>query len=168
MKREAVALPGLLDRRAYDDLIGKALPEVPFRSLDRSTRYEPSKFAGKVVVIDFWASWCGTCLAPVDRMQEIARAHPEWKGRVALLTATIDTDLQAASRVVERRKWNETTHLSLAPEELEAIKIVAVPAVIILSPDGKVAAAGDPHSIAIEQEVSRLLSRSATGPRKQP
>ncbi len=95
-------------------------------------------------------------------IEEIARAHPEWRDHVVLLTATVDTNLQAASKIVDTRKWKETTHLSLAPEKLEAMNIVVVPAVSILSRDGRIAAAGDPHSISIEKEVSKLLSPSDT------
>ncbi len=157
LKREAVPLPGISVKSTYDELIGKPGPTARFSTLDRSAQVALADYAGQVVVIDFWASWCGTCFAPVDRMQGLARAHPEWKGRVALVAATIDTDLSAAARVVEARGWKETTHLALPPGELEAMKIVNVPAVIIISPDGKIAAAGDPHSISIEEEVSRLL-----------
>lgn len=162
LKREAVALPGLYQRRTYENLIGEPAPDVPFSTLDQTSHIDLSGYEGMAVVIDFWASWCGTCYAPVDKMQEIARAHPEWKGRVALLTVTIDTDLQAASEVIETRGWEETTHLSLAPEDLEAMKIATIPTVLIISPDGKIATAGDSHSISIEKEVSRLLAPTAT------
>ena len=162
LRREAVPVPALTQQSTYDALIGMPLPAVEFSSLDQTSRVTLSRYAGQVVVIDFWASWCGTCFAPVDRMQEVAQAHPEWKGRLALLTATVDTDLRAASKVIESRNWNGTTHLALAPEKLEAMKIVVIPAMIILSRDGKIAAAGDPHAISIEKEVSELLSRTAT------
>jgi thiol-disulfide isomerase/thioredoxin len=166
LTREPVRLQGR--PASYGGLIGKPLPDVRFSTLDRSTGVALSRYAGRVLVIDFWASWCGTCYAPVDRMQEIARAHPEWKDRVALLTATIDTDLPKASRVVQAKGWKETAHLALSAEELDATGIVAVPAVIVLSPDGRVVAAGDSHSIAIEDEVARLLSRGPAGRPEKP
>lgn len=158
LRRAAVPVPALTQQSTYEALIGKPAPAVEFSTLDQTSPVALSRYAGQVVVIDFWASWCGTCFAPVDRMQEIARAHPEWKGRVALLTVTVDTDLRAASKVIESRKWQESTHLALAPEKLEVMKIAVIPAVVILSRDGKIAAAGDPHSIAIEKQVSKLLS----------
>jgi thiol-disulfide isomerase/thioredoxin len=162
VKREAVAVPALTKNRTYDELIGTPAPTIEFSSLDQSSHIDLSRYQGKIVVVDFWASWCGTCFAPVDRMQEIARSHPEYTDRVVLLTATIDTDLRAAARIIEKRKWKATTHLSLAPEKLEAMKIVTVPALIIISPSGKIAAAGDPHSIPVEKEIAKLLALTAS------
>jgi thiol-disulfide isomerase/thioredoxin len=157
LRREAIELPGLLDRRDYDALIGKPVPTVHFATLDRTSDFGLAKHAGKVVVVEFWASWCGACLGPVDRLLETARAHPEWKDRVVLLTATTDANPKNAAKVVEGRKWTELTHLWLAPEDLGVFKIATIPAVLIVSPDGKVAAAGDPHSISVEEEVAKLL-----------
>ena len=125
LKREAIPAKG--GKLTYDDLIGKVPPAVELATLDQTSRTTLPDYAGQVVVLDFWASWCGSCYAPVDKLQGIARSHPEWKGRVALLTATIDTDLQAASNVVKTRQWKETIHLSLPPEKLEAMEIVSVP-----------------------------------------
>lgn len=159
VKREAVALPGLLDGATYERLIGQDTPDVPFSTLDQSARVGLSKFAGRVIVVDFWASWCGTCYAPVDKMQELARSHPEWKDRVVLVTATVDTDLKAAGRVIEKREWTETIHLTVAPVDFDRLNIVAIPAVLVISPEGKIAAAGDPHSVSIESEVLKLLRR---------
>jgi thiol-disulfide isomerase/thioredoxin/biopolymer transport protein ExbD len=158
VKREAVAIPALAVQRTYDKLIGKPAPTTQFSALDQSSRISLSKYTGKIVVVDFWASWCGTCFAPVDKMQEIARAHPEYTDRVVLLTVTVDTDLRGAIKIIEKRKWKETTHLSLTPEKLEAIEIATVPALMIVSPDGKIAAVGDPHSFSVEKEIAKLLS----------
>ena len=64
-------MPALTQQSTYDALIGKPSPAVEFSSLDQTSRVTLSRYAGQVVVIDFWASWCGTCFAPVDRMQEV-------------------------------------------------------------------------------------------------
>lgn len=157
VKREAVALPGLLAESTYERLIGQTAADVPFSTLDRSARVTLAKYAGRILVVDFWASWCGTCYGPVDKMQELARSHPEWKDRVVLVTATVDTDMEAASRVIESRKWTETTHFAIAPEEFDRLKIVAIPAVLIVSPEGKIVSAGDPHSVAIEKEILKIF-----------
>jgi thiol-disulfide isomerase/thioredoxin len=158
LQREAVPVPELTRLRTYDELIGKPSPRAQFSALGRTSKVELSDFAGKIVVVDFWASWCGTCYAPVDKMQGLAKAHPEWKGRVVLLTVTVDTDHQAAADVIKARRWKETTHLALSPEDLDSLGIPVVPAVFIVSADGKIAAAGDPHSLSIEADVGKLLA----------
>jgi thiol-disulfide isomerase/thioredoxin len=155
LRREAVPINDTFD---YGKLIGTVPPAAELTSLDGSSRTRLSAYAGRVVVLELWASSCGTCYAPVEKLQAIARSRPEWKDRVAFLTVTVDADLGAASRVVEARHWVETTHLAIPPERVEALGITSVPAMLILSPDGRIAAAGDPHALDIEKEILKLLS----------
>ncbi len=59
--------PGLLDK-------GDKAPD--FVSVTRDGReVRLSDYAGKVVVLDFWATWCGPCIRSFPHVQEVAKAH---------------------------------------------------------------------------------------------
>jgi peroxiredoxin len=47
-------------------------------------------YAGKVVVLDFWATWCGPCIASFPRLQQEAKAHAQ-DGVVVLAVCTSDS-----------------------------------------------------------------------------
>ena len=47
-------------------------------------------FAGKVVVLDFWATWCGPCIQSLPHVQEVAAAHKA-DGVVVLAVCTSDS-----------------------------------------------------------------------------
>jgi thiol-disulfide isomerase/thioredoxin len=58
---------------------------------------------GKVTVLDFWATWCGPCLAEMPRLDRIARTHPD----VAVIAINLDSPA-AARAMFDRRGWAMT------------------------------------------------------------
>ena len=53
---------------------------------------------GHVVILDFWATWCGPCLAAMPQLEELTRRHPE----VAVIAVNLD-DAKAARALFDQR-----------------------------------------------------------------
>ena len=53
-----------------------------------------AKYRGKVVYVDFWASWCGPCKLSFPFMQQLAARYPA--GDVAVVTINLDRQRPAA------------------------------------------------------------------------
>jgi thiol-disulfide isomerase/thioredoxin len=57
-----------------------------------------SSTAGKVTVLDFWATWCKPCLQALPRFDALAKRHPD----VVVLAINIDDPAQARALFDER------------------------------------------------------------------
>ena len=66
-----------------------AMPEVELRTLDGEP-YRLSDLRGRVVLLNFWATWCMPCRAEIPEFNEMQRAHAE-RGLTIVGVSTHDT-----------------------------------------------------------------------------
>lgn len=64
--------------------IGDKVPEIIFPEMAnfKQSKAKLSQFEGKPVILDFWASWCGSCLANFKHLDTLQR---KFDGRVQIL-----------------------------------------------------------------------------------
>ncbi|PAP76901.1 TlpA family protein disulfide reductase [Rubrivirga marina] len=121
-----------------------AMPAFAFPSLaDPAVVYTPDRFAGRFVLIDFWASWCVPCHAEIPR---IAAVHEAFGDRLDVLSVSLDLypdDAEAFRQRVAPMPWlhgfvgEEFDHPSVA-----AFGVDRLPAAVLLGPDGTIRARG--------------------------
>jgi cytochrome c biogenesis protein CcmG, thiol:disulfide interchange protein DsbE len=63
------------DRGDHPEQIGKAAPDFTVTDNGRSVRL--SSYRGKVVVLNFWASWCAPCIEEIPSLNQLQRDMPQ-------------------------------------------------------------------------------------------
>jgi thiol-disulfide isomerase/thioredoxin len=80
------------------DLVGQPLPSLAAAHLEGSL----PDLQGKVVLVDFWASWCAPCKASFPAMADLQRRFAE-RGLV-ILAVSVDDNAKAYGNFIERQK----------------------------------------------------------------
>lgn len=121
--------------------------------------------AGKVVLIDMWATWCGPCILSIPHLNELAERF-----RDDLVVIGLSDESSAAfNQGVKRRKLDDFRYyLALDPggRMTKAMRVTGIPHTIVMSSDGIVRWQGNPFDLK-EATVARIVEADkaqATGP----
>jgi thiol-disulfide isomerase/thioredoxin len=89
-------VPGC-NRGAHPAQTGKLAPD--FTVSDGSTSIHLASYRGRVVLLNFWASWCAPCIEELPSLLELQHDNPN----LAVLAVSIDEDPDAYSSFLVRR-----------------------------------------------------------------
>ena len=116
--------------------VGGTLPEWIGRRLDGSE--EPlSAYRGRVVLIDFWATWCPPCIAVLPDLRRLVADLPEDK--FALLAISVDRALATVTEfmVKEPMPW-DNWHVGASSEITKLLDVRGFPTYLIVDVDGTI------------------------------
>ena len=95
----AFAYVHLSENRGYALQAGSSAPDFRLPTL-KGEQTELASFRGKVVVLNFWATWCPPCVAEMPSLERLHRAlGPEG---LAVVTVSTDEDREALEEFVTR------------------------------------------------------------------
>ena len=92
---------------------------------------------GKIVVLDFWATWCGPCIKSIPGLIEAISAFPA--ERVKLIGVNQGEPADAVKKFLEAREWKLTVAMDSAQKVAQQYGVNGIPHTVIVGPDGKVA-----------------------------
>ena len=119
---------------------GTKAPEIDMIEVANKAAERLSNYAGKIIVLEFWATWCGPCQHKMAELQSYPGKHPEWKTNVVLIAASIDESADIASKHLKAKGWNETHNVWVDIYATRAYHIDAIPTVYVVGRQGRIVA----------------------------
>ena len=118
--------------------MGDAAPDFNLTSLD-GNQVSLASLKGKVVLLDFGATWCRPCKAAMPTIQKLHEAYKD-KGVVILGVNTWEKNADAAKDYMARNKFTYGRLLN-GDDLAKAYGVTGIPTLVIIGKDGKVAMA---------------------------
>ena len=119
-----------------------------------------SDFHGKVVLLDFWATWCGPCRAALPHIQALHNELAE-KG-LQILAIAIGEDAETVLEFVERNKMSLKVLLDTQDISSTLYKVSAIPKTFLIDRQGKVVQIytgfGPGREAELREQIESLLA----------
>ena len=140
-------------------------PDITLLDIFAGEKVKLSDYTGKVLFIEFWATWCGPCKRPMAHLCEIAhKRKTDWAGKALLLCISIDDKKEDVVRYVRSRGWLGVRHLWCEEGEpgfksvgVKTYGISGVPTALLVDQSGYIVWRGHPKSVDIEAKIDELL-----------
>ena len=136
---------------------GKIAPEFSFPTPDGKKMLGPQDFKGKILVLDFWASWCGPCRAEIPHLKE---AYKEYSNKgVAFFSVSIDKDNAAWRKAMkeENMPWAQVQAPKAGKDVMKQYQFSGIPYILVLDKEGKIVAK-NLRGKALTDKLEELLS----------
>ncbi|AYL93883.1 TlpA family protein disulfide reductase [Mucilaginibacter celer] len=123
--------------------VGKVLPAFGLQG-SNGKPLKSSAVKGRVVLIDFWASWCMPCRASIPHLKELYKKYQ--KSGFEILSVSIDQNSRAwkSAMLKEAMPWQQAIDKYEAGKDasvmMNALGIQSVPFALLLDDSGKVIA----------------------------
>ena len=141
--------PGRRRRRTSgteSPLVGKPAPDFDLELVD-GKRFHLADSKGKVVVLDFWATWCGPCIQAMPQVEKVTGEFDEKD--VLLVAVNLQETPQQIKAMLERHQLKiPRVALDKDGAIAEKYQAHAIPQTVIIGRDGNIArlfVGGGPH-----------------------
>lgn len=151
---------------SQDPRVGQGLPKIAVQRWFGAETF-PKNLKGKVLLIDFWATWCGPCRATAPLVTEL---HSRLASKGLLTVAvSVDRDEEALANWAADLLPGAPPVAWAGPEAMELLDIESIPTFFVVDGEGRIRGfhkGGGWDIDAVELWLTQLLQAQATPKKK--
>ena len=112
---------------------GKKAPDFNLTGLEGKKNYQLSQYRNKIVILDFWASWCAPCKKSLPELEQLAIKYMK---DTQILAINIDDDKKNAISFLSANNIILDTPYDIKKEVVNLYNILAMPSLFIIDRKG--------------------------------
>jgi len=146
-------------------LTGKPAPEFSLPTLDKKD-VKLAEQKGKVVMLDFWATWCPPCRASLPHVQKLASDEALAKKGLVVWVVNDKEDEPTVTKFMKENNYTFTVPMDKPADVLKKYLVRGIPTTVIIGRDGTIRNVfigyGAPTAKQIDQAVEKALAEPST------
>lgn len=116
---------------------GNPAPEFTFQN-EKGKTINIKKLKGKIIVLDFWASWCGPCRKEIPNVKKV---YAEYKDKgIQFLSVSIDAKKEAWTKALkeEQMPWMQGWTPDAGKSVMNTYQFGGIPFIILIDKEGNI------------------------------
>ena len=144
--------------------IGKPAPDFQVKDL-KGEELSLEKYKGHVVLLDFWAIWCGPCIAELPNVKKVYEKHKDQKFQI--IGISLDRSQKPLETMIEKDGLSWVHYWDQSGNIANQYKVTGIPSMFLLDGQGVIRKAGL-RGHALGTAVAELVEENLTNPGGTP